>query len=82
MCSVAGPVGPATWSSSTSGFHRLLARKPVSSETRKRLAQEKLVGAILPGGLLPVNKSTLIHVVGAGGRVLGFVRGNAQGGVL
>jgi integrase len=28
---------------------------------RKRLAQGKLVDAILPGGLLPVNKSTLIQ---------------------
>jgi len=28
---------------------------------RKRQAQGKLVDAILPGGLLPVNKSTLIQ---------------------
>ncbi len=35
MCSVAGPAGPAIWGSSASGFHRVLATKPVSSETSK-----------------------------------------------
>jgi hypothetical protein len=35
MCSVAGRVRPAIWDSSTSGFHRLSATKPVSSETGK-----------------------------------------------
>ena len=35
MCSVAGHVSPAIWVSSTSGFHRLFATKPVSSETSK-----------------------------------------------
>jgi hypothetical protein len=35
MRSVAGYFGPAIWSFSTSGFHRFLATKPVSSETRK-----------------------------------------------
>ena len=35
MCSVAGRVRPAIWDSSTSGFHRLSATKPVSSETSK-----------------------------------------------
>jgi hypothetical protein len=35
MCSVAGRVRPAIWNSSTSGFHRLSATKPVSSETSK-----------------------------------------------
>jgi hypothetical protein len=34
MCSVAGPAGPAIWGSA-SGFHRVLAMKPVSSETSK-----------------------------------------------
>jgi hypothetical protein len=28
-------VGPATWGSSTSGFHGFFATKPVSSETSK-----------------------------------------------
>jgi hypothetical protein len=32
---VAGRVRPAIWNSSTSGFHRLSATKPVSSETSK-----------------------------------------------
>jgi len=31
MCSVAGRVRPAIWDSSTSGFHRLSATKPVCS---------------------------------------------------
>jgi hypothetical protein len=35
MYSVAGRLGPAIGVSSTSGFHRLLATKPVSSETSK-----------------------------------------------
>jgi hypothetical protein len=35
MCSVAGRVRPAVWDSSTSGFHRLSATKPVSSGTSK-----------------------------------------------
>ena len=35
MCSVAGRVRPAIWDSSTSGFHRLSATKPVGSETSK-----------------------------------------------
>ena len=35
MCSVAGPCDPVDWVSSTSGFHRLFATKPVSSETSK-----------------------------------------------
>jgi len=33
--SVAGSVGPANWVFSNSGFHRLFATKPVSSETSK-----------------------------------------------
>jgi len=35
MCSAPGRGGPAVWVFSTSGFHRLLATKPVSSETSK-----------------------------------------------
>jgi len=35
MCSVAGRMRPAIWDSSTSGFHRLSATKPVGSETSK-----------------------------------------------
>jgi len=35
MCSVAGRVRPAIWGFSISGFHRLSATKPVSSETSK-----------------------------------------------
>jgi hypothetical protein len=35
MSSVAGYYTPAVWISSTSGFHRLFATKPVSSETSK-----------------------------------------------
>jgi hypothetical protein len=35
MCSVAGPCDPVVWVFSTSGFHRFLATKPVSSETSK-----------------------------------------------
>jgi hypothetical protein len=35
ICSVAELRGPAVWGFSTSGFHRLLATKPVSSETSK-----------------------------------------------
>jgi len=35
MCSVAELRGPAVWGFSTSGFHRLFATKPVSSETSK-----------------------------------------------
>ena len=35
MCSAPGHGGPAVWFFSTSGFHRLLATKPVSSETSK-----------------------------------------------
>ena len=35
MCSVAGHVGPAVRVSSTSGFHRFFATKPVRSETNK-----------------------------------------------
>src|ERR1700687_1074813 len=35
MCSVAGRVAPAIWVFSTSGFHYVLATKPVSSETSK-----------------------------------------------
>ena len=35
-CSVAGRCGPAIWGSSSSGFHRFFATKPVSSETCKQ----------------------------------------------
>jgi hypothetical protein len=35
MCSVAAQCGRAVWVFSTSGFHRFLATKPVSSETSK-----------------------------------------------
>ena len=35
LCSVAGHLGPAIGVSSTSGFHCLIATKPVSSETSK-----------------------------------------------
>jgi hypothetical protein len=35
MCSVAGQGDPVVWVFSTSGFHRFLATKPVSSETSK-----------------------------------------------
>src|SRR6266478_6325029 len=35
MCTVAGPCDPVVWVFSTSGFHRFLATKPVSSETNK-----------------------------------------------
>src|SRR6266404_7772530 len=34
-CSVAGQCDPVVWVFSTSGFHRFLATKPVSSETNK-----------------------------------------------
>src|SRR6266481_7768721 len=36
MCSVVARSGPAVWVFSTSGFHRRLASKPVSSETSKQ----------------------------------------------
>jgi len=36
MCSVVGPCDPVVWVFSTSGFHRFLATKPVSSETSKQ----------------------------------------------
>jgi len=36
MCTVAGPCDPVVWVFSTSGFHRFLATKPVSSETNKQ----------------------------------------------
>ena len=48
MCSVAGPVGPAIWGSSTSGFHRFFATKPVSSETSK--AERGQVATIVLSG--------------------------------
>jgi hypothetical protein len=35
MSSVSGRCGPAVWVFSTSGFHRLFATKPISSETSK-----------------------------------------------
>src|SRR5260370_37676639 len=50
MCSVAGQCGPAVWVFSTSGFHRLFATKPVSSET-KRLVGTDPCACIDPGRL-------------------------------
>jgi hypothetical protein len=35
MCSVPGHDGPEVWVFSQGGFHRLLATKPVCSETSK-----------------------------------------------
>jgi hypothetical protein len=50
MCSVAGRVRPAIWSSSISGFHRLSATKPISSETSK--AERRSSGGRVGGGAL------------------------------
>jgi len=44
----------------------------------KRLAQGKLVDAILPGGVTFGEQINSHSVVGAGARVLGLVRGNAR----
>jgi len=41
-CSVAGQCDPVDWVFSTSGFHRLLATKPVSSETSE--AERRSIG--------------------------------------
>ena len=48
MCSVAGCYDPAIWVSSTSGFHRLLATKPIRSETSK--AERAPVASIVLSG--------------------------------
>src|SRR5262249_43905492 len=48
MCSVAGHVCPTFGGSSTSGFHRLLATRPVSSETSK--AERAQVASIVLSG--------------------------------
>src|SRR5260221_13518696 len=49
MCSVAGPCDPAVWVFSTSGFHRFLATKPVSSETSKAERWSNLATIVLFG---------------------------------
>src|SRR6266853_5535208 len=49
MCSVAGPCDPAVWVFSTSGFHRLFATKPVSSETSKAERRSNLATIVLSG---------------------------------
>jgi len=49
MCSVAGRSGPAVWVFSTSGFHRFLATKPVSSETSKAKTVVNLATIVLFG---------------------------------
>src|SRR6266481_4333387 len=49
MCSVAGRSGPAVWVFSTSGFHRFLATKPVSSETSKAETVVNLATIVLFG---------------------------------
>src|SRR5271169_3251173 len=49
MCSVAGRGGPAVWVFSTSGFHRLFATKPVSSETNKAERWSNLATIVLSG---------------------------------
>src|SRR6267143_6442819 len=50
MCSVAGPCDPVVLVFSTSGFHRLFATKPVSSETSKAERRSSLA-TIVPLGL-------------------------------
>src|SRR5712691_8194039 len=45
MCSVRGTDGHAVWVFSPSGFHRLVATKPVSSETRKQIGGQVPVGS-------------------------------------
>src|SRR6267154_2174921 len=49
MCSVAGPCDPVGWVFSTSGFHRFLATKPVSSETSKAETVVNLATIVLFG---------------------------------
>ena len=49
MCSVAGHYGPAVWVSSTSGFHRFFATKPVSSETSKAERRSNVATIVLSG---------------------------------
>src|SRR5258706_795709 len=49
MCSVAGPCDPVDWVFSTSGFHRFLATKPVSSETSKAERRSNLATIVLSG---------------------------------
>src|SRR6267378_4350567 len=49
MCSVAGPCDPVVWVFSTSGFHRLFATKPVSSETSKTERRSNLATIVLSG---------------------------------
>src|SRR5258708_36835282 len=44
MCTVAGPCDPVVLVFSTSGFHRFLATKPVSSETGKAERRAKIGG--------------------------------------
>ncbi len=47
MCSVAGHSDPVDWVFSTSGFHRFLATKPVSSETNKAERWSNLATIVL-----------------------------------
>src|SRR5258706_8781240 len=47
MCSVAGHSDPVDWVFSTSGFHRFLATKPVSSETSKAERWSNLATIVL-----------------------------------
>src|SRR5258707_14612200 len=49
MCSVAGHSDPVDWVFSTSGFHRFLATKPVSSETSKAERWSNLATIVLFG---------------------------------
>jgi hypothetical protein len=49
MCSVAGQRDPVDWVFSTSGFHRFLATKPVSSETSKAERWSNLATIVLFG---------------------------------
>ena len=49
ICSVAGPCAAVVWVFSTSGFHRLFATKPVSSETSKAERWSNLATIVLFG---------------------------------
>src|SRR6266446_4354918 len=49
MCSVARPCDPVVWVFSTSGFHRLFATKPISSETDKAERWSNLATIVLSG---------------------------------
>ena len=49
ICSVAGQCAPLVWVFSTSGVHRFLATKPVSSETNKAEPGQILATIVLSG---------------------------------